>query len=495
MRKLTALLYSLSSVGLFGQCNFIQPDKKKDIEKTPNVLFILTDDQRFDAIGALGNEEIKTPNMDHLVHEGVTFTHAHVMGSLGGAVCLPSRTMIMTGKNLYHLKEDGEYIPESDRLLPEHFGRNGYETFATGKWHNPKKDFNRGFSHGENIFFGGMHSYESGGHFKPHLHHYDTTGAYKHSSGFKGDHFSSEYYADAAIDFIKKREEKAKPFFAYVAFTAPHDPRTPPKEFKEKYDSSKVSLPDNFKLIHPFDNGAMDIRDEVFLPIPRDSVAVKSELAAYYGMISEVDYQIGRIYNALKESGELDNTIIVFAGDNGLAMGQHGLLGKQNLYDHSMRVPLVISGPGIPKNKKQDSYCYLSDVYPTLCDMLGFEIPSSVESKSFYNAFSKDNFSARDHLFTAYSNVQRAIRKDEYKLIGYNVNGSHKFQLFNLKEDQLELNDLSTNPKYKDKFDELKQLLREEMKRQGDFCDLSKQGWGHSKVMSWTELKGLFPQE
>jgi len=236
----------------------------------------------------------------------------------------------------------------------------------------------------------------------------------------------------------------------------------------------------------------MKVRDEQLLPWPRTEEAVKQELTKYYGMISEVDYHIGRILDALEKTGKYDDTIIVFTGDNGLAVGQHGLLGKQNLYDHSIRVPLIMSGPGIPKNTRHDGYCYLNDIFPALCDLAGLPIPSSVESVSLSGAVRNKNFRARDSLFFGYSNIQRGIRKDGWKLIRYNVNGKSHTQLFNTKDDPYEKDNLANDPVFSQKVNELTALLKQEMKKNGDFCDLDKEGWGYPTVLKWNELKNLF---
>ena len=467
--------------------------QEQSLPAKPNILILFTDDQRFDAVAELGNSEIVTPNMDSLVRSGITFTHTQIMGALGGAVSMPSRGMLMTGKTLFQMHRDAAYIPPEDIMMPEHFKANGYTTFGTGKWHNGRDAYHRCFSEGDNIFFGGMHRYETNGHFKPFLNHFDETGEYPEEKAFWGDKFSSIYYADAAVDFLKKKDSTAAPFFAFVSFTSPHDPRTPPREYGQNYTADDVSLPGNFKPQHPFDNGELYIRDEVLIPHPRTEEAVRGEIASYYGMISEVDYQIGRILAALKETGNYDNTIIVFAGDNGLAVGQHGLLGKQNLYDHSIRVPLVISGPGFEKNTRNQAYCYLLDVFPTLCDLAGLEIPASVSGQSIKPAI-QNGSGGRPHLFTAYADLQRAIRKDEFKLIVYNVSGKITEQLFNINEDPLELNNLAGKEEWKEKQDELRDLLQAEMQAQGDFCEMEKENWGHGpERMSWKALQAINP--
>ncbi|WP_223151556.1 sulfatase-like hydrolase/transferase [Chitinophaga varians] len=457
--------------------------------KRYNILVLFTDDQRFNTIHALGNPEVYTPNMDQLVKSGTTFRQAHIMGSLGGAVCAPSRAMLLTGRSVFQVHKDGGLIPATEKTFPEVFREHGYHTFATGKWHSDFASFNRSFASGDNIFMGGMHQEKTGGHWTPRLHHYDSTG--KYNNAFAGNQFSSIYYADAAIRFL--REPQQQPFLMYVAFTAPHDPRTPPAEYLSRYDTSRIALPGNFLPRHPFDNGELTVRDEQLLPTPRDPGAVKQEIAKYYAMISEVDHEIGRVLQALRESGQYENTIIVFAGDNGLAVGQHGLLGKQNLYDHSMRVPLVFCGPGIPANRQTDAYCYLSDVFSTLCDMTGMPQPATVSGQSVHKAFTQSGFQGRPLLFLTYSNLQRAIVKDSLKLIEYNVDGQHPVQLFDLSKDPLEKHNLAQEKSYQKKVTALRTLLYAEMRSHGDFCDPTKESWGFPGRLKWEDALRINP--
>ena len=184
-----------------------------------------------------------------------------------------------------------------------------------------------------------------------------------------GEKFSSELFADSAIEFLQNHDGK-KPFFAYVAFTAPHDPRQPPLGYREPYYRKLPPLPANFLPQLPFDNGMMQGgRDENLAAWPRTEAMIRDQLAEYYGLITHLDEQIGRILAALEKSGQAENTIIIFAADNGLALGSHGLLGKQSVYEHSMRTPLIIAGPGIPRGKATRAFTYLLDLFPTLCDV------------------------------------------------------------------------------------------------------------------------------
>ena len=424
--------------------------------KRPNILFFFTDDQRFDTIAALGNEHIITPNLDSLVRDGVTFTSAYIMGGSCPAVCMPSRAMLMSGRTLFHLEGRGEHIPDEHVLLPEAMQKAGYATFGTGKWHNGTRAYARAFSAGAEIFFGGMDD-----HWQVPACDFDSTGKYpkekehrarlklgaeetivkcRFDHVLKGKH-SSELFSDAAIRFLRDYTEDT-PFFMYVSYMAPHDPRTMPQEYLDMYDPESIPLPPNFLPEHPFDNGELWIRDEKLAAWPRTPKEIRKHITDYYAMITHLDAQIGRVLAALLDTGRADNTIIVFAGDNGLAVGRHGLMGKQNMYEHSVHVPLIMSGPGIPKGEKRDAYSYLLDIYPTLCDLTGVSIPDSVEGKSLVPAMRDSRQRIRDSLLFAYRDMQRSVRVGRYKLIEYAVSGKRTTQLFDLQADPWEVNNL-----------------------------------------------------
>jgi arylsulfatase A-like enzyme len=440
----------------------------------PNIIFMIADDHRHDAIHALGNNEIKTPNLDKLIEQGTTLTHTYIMGSTSPAVCMPSRAMLLSGRSLFHACEQptgrGTYqFPEHVKLFPELLRKNGYHTHGIGKWHNPKTDFARCFESGENIFFGGMSD-----HDKVPIYDFDPTGTYDKDQAYIGAKFSTDLFGDAAVDFLHSYEGD-KPFCMYLAFTSPHDPRTPPTDFE--YDSASISVPDNFLPEHPFDNGEMHIRDEELAPFPRTQEVVQQHIADYYGMITHHDDKIGQILQALSERDDADNTIVVYTADHGLAVGQHGLLGKQNMYDHSMRIPLIITGSTIPQNQKRDALCYLYDMFPTLCELADIPIPATNEGNSLVNLISGTKQTHRSSIFAAYQaridvpvtgNYQRMVRKDGFKLIQYDVHGNTTSQLFNLIEDPQELNDLSDNTDY---IPQLKTLKAELSLWQSDVDD------------------------
>ena len=426
--------------------------------KRPNVVFLLSDDQRYDTIHALGNDLIRTPNLDALAAAGTAFTNPYIMGGTGGAICVCTRSMVMTGRTIWRAPDNmGDFA-----LWPQVFGRAGYVTFGTGKWHNGPASFARCFSGGGNIFFGGMAN-----HLKVPVYDFDPTGKYPKAAAREGGKFSSELFSDTAIEFLRGYKED-KPFFLYVPYTAPHDPRMPPEKFAAMYPPEKMPVPKNFMPEHPFDNGELKVRDEMLAPHPRTPEVVQKHLADYYGMISHLDEQVGRVLAALEESGRARDTIVIFAGDNGLALGQHGLFGKQSVYEHSVRVPFLMRGPGVPAGERRDAFAYILDLFPTICEMAGVAAPDTVEGKSLVPVLKDKSARVHDTVFAAYRGFQRMVRDERYKLITYSVKGEKRTQLFDLAEDPWETKDLSADPACARQRASLEARLREWQKQTGD---------------------------
>lgn len=421
-------------------------------KKKPNVLFLLTDDQRYGTIHALGNEAIQTPNMDRLVHMGTSFVHAHIPGGTASAVCMPSRAMINSGKTVFHLQECGREIPVDHVTMGQCFLENGYHTWETGKWHNGVESFCRSFDGGDNIFFGGMwdhwnvpvnefdpeKKYESQIYFTPNFGAGTSTTVQVRAEKITAGVHSTDLFSESAIRYIKEYDSE-QPFMMYVSFLAPHDPRTMPEQFRTMYDPAKIELPPNFMEMPMVNCGWSNKgRDENTEIYPRRPNEVRQHIADYYAMISHIDWRIGHLLDALEEKGELDNTIIVLAGDNGLAIGQHGLMGKQNIYEHSVQIPLVMCGPGIPQDVVDERYVYLLDVYPTLCELCGLEIPSSVDGLSFAKMFTDKKFVTRPDLYLVFQSRIRGVLDGRYKLIEYRTEDLKLTQLFDLQIDPWE---------------------------------------------------------
>ena len=202
---------------------------------------------------------------------------------------------------------------------------------------------------------------------------------------------------------------------------------------------------------HPFDIGIRDIRDEVLAEYPRTEQEVRQHIADYYGMISHMDADIGRILTTLHERGLSENTIVIYTADHGLGVGQHGLMGKQNLYDHSMRIPMILRGPGISAGVRRDALVYLLDMFPTLLERAGVAVPAGQDGHSLNPLLDGLTNKHRRLIFSAYQGVfgnplgrpyQRSIKDERFKLIKSVLDGAVTWQLFDLREDPWELNNL-----------------------------------------------------
>ncbi len=458
--------------------------KAADKASRPNILFLFTDDQCFRTINVLNNKEVHTPNMDRLVRRGVTFTHCFNQGAWNGAICIASRAMLNTGRYVWTCggNDCGNYP-----LWGETFTRAGYETYGVGKWHNGKATFQRSFKHqgpmGAGMYASKPVTKKDGDREKV----YDPynrpreddfwspsdTSLTGHWFDVEGNKIhSSQYWADHAIDFLNTTAKTTEnPFFMYVAFNAPHDPRQSPQKYVDMYPPEKLTIPPNFMPEHPFDQGDHKVRDELLAPFPRTKEAVQVHLQEYYAIITHADYHIGRILDALEASGKVDNTIIVFSSDHGLALGQHGLMGKQNQYDHSIRMPLVLCGPGLEPERKIDALVYLQSMFATTCDLAGITIPESVQFPSLLPLLRGEKKNIYTSIYNGYRDLQRSVRTERYKLIRYPE--VDEIQLFDLQNDPWELTDLAEKEPYQTLKKELDRQLHDWMKKTGDKLELA----------------------
>lgn len=436
-----------------------------DRPRRPNILMLVADDHRHDAIHTMGDAVLQTPCLDRLAAGGTAFAQAHHMGGNFSAVCVPTRGSLMTGCNVYRaLADQGGGVIAPDRVtLGQHFRAAGYHTHLVGKWHNDFASIGRTFQSGEAIFLRGLAQDQSA----LRVHHYDPTSKYQSNTVYHPHQFSTDLFADRACDFIKGYKEE-EPFFLYTAFTAPHDPRTPPKQFANMYRAADMQLPPNFATQHPFENGELHVRDENLAPHPRTPACVQREIASYYGMISSLDAGIGRILAALEASGQADNTIVIYTADHGLAVGQHGLLGKQNLYDHSVRVPLMMRGPGVAVGQRSDALLYSWDLFPTLCDLTGVAAPGDLDAKSFSAVARGESATHRTEIHSLHRDWQRMAKNDRYKLIEYAVGTERHTQLFDLRNDKWEMNNLAADSAHAGTVADLRASLARWEKEIGD---------------------------
>lgn len=440
----------------------------------PNVFLIVSDDQRPDTIGALGNDRIQTPNLDALVKRGSAFTRAVA----ANPICTPSRAELISGCTGFRngVLDFGKRLANDLTLWPQAMRAAGYHTWHVGKWDLGGQPTDYGYDATDGLFTGGSRLPQS----FPH----DFAG--RPTTGYQGWVFRtddgktlpelgvgltpgiSRQFADAAIRLLERNSER--PFFLHVNFTASHDPLIIPSGKVGQANSERAVLPANFLPEHPFEHGNLRGRDELLWPWPRTPDMVRAELAAYYAVIEDMDEQIGRILHALDASKEAANTIIIFTSDQGLAIGSHGLRGKQNMYEHTIGVPLVMCGPRIPAGRKNAAQCYLRDLYPTACELAGAPVPKGLDGRSLAPLLRGEVREIHPFVVGYLRDVQRMIRTDRWKLIGYPKIA--RWQLFDLANDPHELNDLSMQPERQAIVKELRAKLVAWQQEHGDTLPL-----------------------
>ena len=466
--------------GLLVTALFFSCNKK---EEPPNILFIFADDQCYNTIRELGNDEVYTPSLDALARQGTVFTTAYNMGGWHGAVCVASRTMINTGRFLWRanaLEAQLDTLAARKQLWSKEMEGLGYDTYMTGKWHvniEPPEIFKH-----VGTVRGGMPEAVPEMYDRP-LDENDwgwTPWDTAFGGFWKGGTHWSEVVANETMGFLDRASGSENPFFMYIAFNAPHDPRQSPKEYVDMYPLEHVALPDNFLPEYPHKDEigcSATLRDEMLAPFPRTEYSVKVHRQEYYAIISHLDAQIGRILAHLEETGQAGNTYIFFTADHGLSVGHHGLIGKQNMYDHSMRPPLMVVGPGIPKGKRKKMAVYLQDIMPTAIEYAGGTVPEWVEFNSLRPKIEGlHTDSSYPEIYGAYMDLQRMIRVDDYKLIVYPNAGVIK--LFDLINDPSEQHNLAAATAQQERIRILFGKLQELQGEMGDTLKLTKYEFG-----------------
>ena len=447
----------------------------------PNILFILVDDQSpFDLKIYNPESPLETPNIDRLAARGMVFDGAYHMGSFSGAVCMPSRHMIMSGRTVWHLPPAPWGTKTSPPVLeqntiPAVFNRAGYATMRTCKMGNSYEAANK-------LFTVRKDATKRGGT--------DETG--------------STWHGDRVLDYLREREsaKDTKPFLIYYGFSHPHDERDGRPELLAKYgatnhtdenappasNSQQPPLPENYLAAHPFDTTHGDVRDEVAVSgvwKRRDAASIRNELGREFACSENIDIQIGRVLKKLEATGELDNTYIIYTADHGMSIGRHGLMGKQNLYQHTWRVPFIVTGPGIQPGSRVEGNIYLLDVLATLCDLASIPAPETNEGLSFKPVLDGKTKTVRDVLYGAYSGGSkpgmRCVKQGDWKLIQYEAPDRKvsEMQLFNLAANPDEFikehgktapmqTNLAADPAHAAKLAEMQALLLSEMRRLND---------------------------
>lgn len=454
----------------------------------PNILFVFADDQCFETIRALGNDEIETPHLDSLVRRGTTYTHCFNMGSWSGAVCVASRTMLNTGRYLWRAEQvygTSERERSEGRFWSELMRDAGYRTYMTGKWH-VRANAEKAFDVVADVR-GGMPTQTEAGYDRPAADGSDpwSPSDPKFGGFWQGGKHWSEVVGDHATRFLRQAAEQQDPFFMYIAFNAPHDPRQAPEEFVDRYPLEQIRVPESYLPRYPYAREigcGPGLRDEKLAPFPRTEHAVKVHRQEYYAIITHMDQQIGRVMEALEASGKAENTWIFFTADHGLAVGHHGFMGKQNLYDHSVRVPFVAIGPGVAEGRELDRPIYLQDVMPTTLELAGVDKPEYVEFESLVGELRGQENAAKSAgsaglsgadaraIYGAYLDLQRSIRTGAHKLIVYPK--AKKVRLYDLAADPEEMHDLADDGESQVLIKQLFEQLIELQEKMDDGLDL-----------------------
>ena len=442
-------------------------------EERPNILFLFADDHAYDATGLMSEGYVQTPTIDKIASEGVYYQRAYNMGAWNAPVCAASRSMLNTGKSLWNTKRlfDNKHL-SSHYSWSQRLHNAGYTTFFAGKWHVSGYDPKQLFDYTGTIRPGMPAT--KGDSNRPVQDQEDTwSPSNPELEGYwKGGKHWSEVTADETIDFLKQRGSAgdSKPFFAYVAFNAPHDPRQSPQKYLDLYPLKSVPLPPSFMPSYPYTKqmGIWDIRAETLAPRPRTEFAIKVHRREYYALISHMDAQISRILEELKNQGMSDNTVIIYTADNGLSIGNHSFMAKQSMYDYSLASPLIISGPNIPKGIQSNQRIYIQDIMPTTLEIAGLA-KSEFADVDFDSLLPLNQHATQKHsspIYGAYMDFSRCVIKGKWKLIYYPK--ASRYRLFNLESDPHELSDLAHDPANKALIQELFSTLSSLQSELGD---------------------------
>jgi len=438
----------------------------------PNILWICTDQQKWNTIGELGNAYVKTPNLDRLVREGVSFTHAFSQAP----VCTPSRASFLTGMypSTVHATRNGAgEWPEAANLITKILKDAGYECGLSGKFHlssamanrperRPKDDGYQVFHY--------SHSPYQGGSTNDYISYWRAKGVdvlkLKKELGYvPTEYHQTAWCTDRAIDFIKEKREW--PWMFSLNIYDPHGPLDPPSEYLERYDIDALPEP----IFSETDIEEKSVFNNVSFqsqPTKYTDRENKLRLAKYWAQIDLIDEHIGRLLVALEETGQLDNTLIIFSSDHGDMTGDHGLINKGcRFYESLVRVPLIFWYPAMfKKNLRSDALVELIDIVPSLLEITGLPTHRRLQGKSlvpiltgaktpdFHKSFVRselynDENMARSDL---YEEEPRKIgygtmyRTEDYKLVIYH--GHEKGELFDLRNDPNEFTNLWDVPAF-----------------------------------------------
>ena len=468
--------------------------------KRPNILFIMSDDHTTQAVGAYGSRLSAlnpTPNIDALANNGIRFDHVFCTNS----ICTPSRASIITGQ--YSQKNgvldlDGN-IPPANQFLPVEMGKAGYETAMIGKWHLKQEPAAFDYY----CVLPGQGKY-----FDPDFH---TRGGKPWPGNMitkKGMH-SSDAITDLSLEWLEHGRDKTKPFFLMHHFKAPHDMFSNARRYDNYLEDVEIPAPDN--LFTPPDGSAgsrglgsgvgkthapwglgkrLGVSDELDERAYAEA-CYQEYLKRYLRCVKGVDDNVKRLVDYLKESGELDNTVIIYTGDQGFFLGEHDLMDKRWMYEESMRMPFIVHWPqGIKGNGVNDWLINNTDFAPTMLELAGLEPPSQMQGRGFSKALNgvtkpddwRNVTYYRYWMHMAHNLAVPAhfgIRSDRHKLIFFygsdylprnrqNNPTPAAWEFYDLERDPREMNNLYNDPAHRATIERMKVQLKETREALGE---------------------------
>lgn len=466
----------VAAFAMFASVGILSPSAS--CAERPNVLYILCDDLRLEAVGCLGSEHVKTPHIDALAKRGVTFKNTFCTTSL----CSPSRASILTGlyAHRHGVRDNFTELPKQLPHWPARLHDEGYKTAYIGKWHmgedndNPRPGFDWFITHkGQGKYFDTEWNINGQKHETP-------KGYYTH------------IVTDFAIDWLKQRKSD-EPWALCLGQKAPHSFYFPEPKYEHAFDDVKVEYPASAMMLndkpdwirqrlttwHGIYGPLFEWRKKFPDTRPEAVVDFQNMVRAYWGTVLSIDDSVGRLTEFLEQTGQLDNTIIVFMGDNGLLEGEHGMVDKRTMHEPSIRIPMVAAGPGLPAGKILDAQVLTLDVAPSILDLCGAKPLDNIQGKSFKTVCNGEDPSWRNGWFYEYNYEKqfpytpniRGIRTSDWKFVRYpHGDGSpdrHMAEMYDLKNDPLELKNLAEHKDHAARRRGLEQQLAELLAAEG----------------------------
>ncbi len=414
------------------------------MKKRPNVLFIFSDQHNAGCLGSAGHPDVKTPVLDKLAEEGARFNNAYCQNP----ICSPSRMSVLS--SLYPSTHGyyGLYGPEPVRPLYsifKHFKEHGYRTGALGKLHTPRYWIERDCQFVYDEFIEHPKYLEGAGLYELNDNRKFTGPRDGRTSGLPLEHSCESVLAKQTVRFMRNEGEPSDrgkadaPWLAWVCFARPHQPYTPSEPFASMYDPDAIFLPPT-----------ADTDNELFRKFRSDrgEAEIRKILSAYLGLVSQVDYGIGMIIEELEQTGELDNTIIVYSTDHGDYAGEHSGFEKcGGISTRAItRIPLIVRYPGLVKRNLSCAGLVESiDIFPTLCELSGIDIPDTVQGRSFKSLLHGDPGAIRDDCITE-NPYRKALATEKWRYVA-NL-PDERDELYDQENDPWELNNLIDDPEY-----------------------------------------------